>query len=137
MCALPTATISVLLLYVSPLLGEGLERLLAAEAGLSVTALPLVCAAAAPTAIEPDADVVIFEEGGPFGLEQLLERIQSPVVIVISLHTDKVRTLRLDDLRTRQGDVIDSIVATCLERPGVAVRVVGAGSSAAAGEPAF
>jgi hypothetical protein len=115
---LPTATISVLLLYVNPLLGEGLERLLAGETGLSVTARQLHCSTTPPPALDADADVVIFEEGGPLGLEQLLEWTHSPVVIVMSLHTDKVRVLRLDDLPSRPGDVIDSIVAACLDRPG-------------------
>jgi hypothetical protein len=114
---LPTATISVLLLYVNPLLGEGLERLLAGETGLSVIARQLRCSTAPLPAMDADADVVIFEEGGPLGLEQLLEWTHSPVVIVMSLHADKVRVLRLDDLRSHPGDVIDSIVAACLGRP--------------------
>ncbi|OGO57972.1 MAG: hypothetical protein A2Z32_01625 [Chloroflexi bacterium RBG_16_69_14] len=125
-----TATVSVLLLYVNPLLGEGLEQLLAVEAGLTVTARQLGSAGT----IDPDADVVIFEEGGPLGLEELLEQIHSPVVIVMSLHTDKVRILRLDDLRARPGNVVDTIVATCLDRSEVAPRAVGPGRCVAAGE---
>jgi hypothetical protein len=127
---LATATVSVLLLYVNPLLGEGLEQLLAVEAGLTVTARQLGSAGT----IDPDADVVIFEEGGPLGLEQLLEQIHSPVVIVLSLHTDKVRILRLDDLRARPDDVVDSIVATCLDRPAITVRLVDAGRYPVTGE---
>jgi hypothetical protein len=123
---LPTATISVLLLYVNPLLGEGLERLLAGETGLSVTARQLRCSPTLPEAIDADADVVIFEENGPLGLEQLLEWTRSPVVIVMSLYTGKVRVLRLDDLRAGPGDVVDSIVAACLDRPGLTTRVADA-----------
>jgi hypothetical protein len=126
---LPTATISVLLLYVNPLLGEGLERLLAGETGLSVTARQLRCSATLPEAIDADADVVIFEEGGALGLEQLLEWTRSPVVIVMSLYTGKVRVLRLDDLRAGPGDVVDSIVAACLDRPGIGTRAVDAAGS--------
>ena len=127
---MPTATISVLLLYVNPLLGEGLERLLAGETGLSVTARQLRCNATPLPTKDAQADVVIFEEGGPLGLEQLLEWTRSPVVIVMSLHTDKVRVLRLDDLRSHPGDVVDSIVAACLDRPGLTARVADAVGSA-------
>jgi hypothetical protein len=80
--------------------------------------------------MDAQADVVIFEEGGPLGLEQLLEWTRSPVVIVMSLHTDKVRVLRLDDLRSHPGDVVDSIVAACLDRPGLTARVADAVGSA-------
>jgi len=125
-CTLPTATISVLLLYVNPLLGEGLEQLLAGETGLSVTARQLRCGTTPLPTADSDADVVIFEEGGPLGLQQLLEWTTSPVVIVMSLHTDKVRVLRLDDLRARPGDVVDSLVAACLDRPGLTARVADA-----------
>jgi hypothetical protein len=114
---LSTDAISVQLLYVNPLLGEGLERLLATEHGLDVTAHQLVSGVSAPAGIDADADVVIFEEGGPLGLEALLEQIHSPVVIVMSLHTDKVWTLRRDDLRALPCDVVETIVSTCLERP--------------------
>jgi hypothetical protein len=114
---LPTATISVLLLYVNPLLGEGLERLLAAEPGLSVTAIELGCTATALEAIDRDSDVVIVEEGGPIGLEQLIDRIHSPVVIVMSLHTSRVWTLRRDDIGVQSDDIVDTIVAACHERP--------------------
>lgn len=120
---MPTATISVLLLYVNPLLGEGLGQLLAGETGLSVAARQLRLGEAPLPAMDADADVVIFEEGGPLGLGQLLEWTRSPVVIVMSLHTDTVRVLRLDDLRSHPGDVVDSIVAACLDRPGQTARV--------------
>lgn len=120
MCRLSTDAISVQLLYVNPLLGEGLERLLATEPGLAVAAHQLVSDATTPAGIEVDADVVIFEEGGPLGLEALLEQIHSPVVIVMSLHTDKVWTLRRDDLRALPCDVVETIVSTCLERGRVA-----------------
>ena len=120
--ALAAEPISVLLLYVNPLLGEGLERLLAAEPRLSVTALHLACTAPLSTAIEQEADVVIFEEGGPIGLEHLLERARSPIVIVVSLHTGDVWTLRRGDVPARSDDVVGEIVATCLGRAGSPAR---------------
>ena len=119
--------VSVLLLYVNPLLGEGLERLLGEESRLSVTALHLACTTTLSPVLEQDADVVIFEEGGPLGLEELLARTHSPIVIAVSLHTGKVWTLRRDDLRARSGDVVDEIVATCLGRAGAAARAVRGG----------
>jgi len=125
---LTTASISVLLLYVNPLLGEGLERLLAAEPGLTVTAIQLGCSATALDAIARDADVVIVEEGGPIGLERLIDGIHSPVVIVMSLHTTRVWTLRRDDLRVGSGDIVDTILAACLDRPGQAAFADVAGS---------
>jgi hypothetical protein len=124
---LPSEPIAVLLLYVNPLLGEGLERLLAAEPGLVVTALHLGTTATLSTAIEQEADVVIFEEGGSLGLEHLLERTTSPVVIAVSLHTGDVWTLRRDDLRGRSEDVVDELVATCLGRADAAARAVRGG----------
>lgn len=112
--------ISVQLLYVNPLLGEGLARLLSSEHGLAVTAHQLVNGGSAPDGVDTDADVVIFEEGGPLGLEDFLEQVRSPVVIVMSLHTDKVWTIRRDDLGALPCDVVETIVSSCLERPRVA-----------------
>jgi hypothetical protein len=134
---LTTASISVLLLYVNPLLGEGLERLLAAEPGLSISSVQLTCAATALEAIDRDADVVVFEEGGPLGLEQLIDRIHSPVVIVMSLHSSKVWTLRRDDLGVRSDDIVDAIIAACLERPMPGPGTLGAGGLIPAREPAL
>lgn len=120
MTRLSSDAISVQLLYVNPLLGEGLARLLSSEHGLAVAAHQLVIGDAAPNGVDADADVVIFEEGGPLGLEALLEQVRSPVVIVMSLHTDKVWTIRRDDLGSLPCDVVESIVSSCLERPQVA-----------------
>jgi hypothetical protein len=110
---LPTATISVCC-CTSTVAREGLERLLASEDRLSVTPGN---SAGDPSGPRADADVMSSRQSTR--LEQLLEWTHSPVVIVMSLHTDKVRVLRLDDLPSRPGDVIDSIVAACLDRPGL------------------
>ena len=117
MTRLSSDAISVQLLYVNPLLGEGLARLLSSEHGLAVTAHQLVLGGSAPDGVDTDADVVIFEEGGPLRLEALLERVRSPLVIVMSLHTDKVWTIRRDDLGALPCDVVESIVSSCLDRP--------------------
>ena len=59
-----TRTPRVLVLYVHPLLGQGLARLLAAQAGVSAVAVSVLDDAARSAALRERPDLVIAEESG-------------------------------------------------------------------------
>ena len=113
---MPSEPISVVVLYVHPLLGEGLARLLSAESGLVVNATEIRSAADVERALGTDPEVVILEEGGPMALEQLLARSRCSILVEVSLDTGEAWILRRVALRTRPDDLVAAIVDACLVR---------------------
>lgn len=109
--------ISVVVLYVHPLLGEGLARLLGTESGLQVMATEIRVVADVERALVVDPEVVILEEGGPLSLEQLLARSRCSILVEVSLDTGEAWILRREALRTRPDDLVSAIVDACLARP--------------------
>ncbi|MFI5255562.1 MAG: hypothetical protein ACHQ15_08910 [Candidatus Limnocylindrales bacterium] len=114
---MPSEPISVVVLYVHPLLGEGLARLLGAESGLDVLATEIRSAADVDRALLSDPEAVILEEGGPLSLEQLLARSHCSILVEVSLDTGEAWILRREALRTRPDDLVSAIVDACLVRP--------------------
>jgi hypothetical protein len=106
--------ISVLVLYVHPLLGEGLARLLNAESGLAVDAVEIRAVADVDRALAREPGVLILEEGGAVGLEQLLARTRCSILVEVSLDTGEAWILRREALRTRPDDLVAAIVDACL-----------------------
>ena len=106
--------ISVVVLYVHSLLGEGLARLLAAESGLAVAAVDVRTAADVDHALAREPDVVILEDGGIVGLEQVLARTRCSMLVEVSLDTGEAWILRRESLRTRPDDLVPAIVEACL-----------------------
>jgi hypothetical protein len=108
--------ISVVVLYVHALLGEGLAGLLNAEPGLAVDAVEIRAGADVDRALARGPDVVILEEGGAVGLEHLLARTRCSILVEVSLDTGEAWILRREALRTRPDDLIAAIVDACLVR---------------------
>jgi DNA-binding NarL/FixJ family response regulator len=108
--------ISVVVLYVHPLLGEGLARLLSTESGLAVVAVEIRAKADVDLVLARDPDVVILEEGGAVRLEQLLARTRCSILVDVSLDTGEAWILRREALRTRPDDLVAAIVDACLVR---------------------
>jgi hypothetical protein len=109
--------ISVVVLYVHSLLGEGLARLLNAESGLDVVPVEIRAGVDLDRALTAEPDAVIYEAGGPVGLEQVLAATSCPLVVEVSLDTGEAWVIRRQALRTRPDDLVAAIVDACLARP--------------------
>lgn len=109
--------LSVVVLYVHSLLGEGLARLLNAESGLDVVPVEIRAGVDLDRALTAEPDAVIYEAGGPVGLEQVLAATRCPLVVEVSLDTGDAWVIRRQALRTRPDDLVAAIVDACLARP--------------------
>ena len=99
----------VVVLYSHPLLGEGLGRMLAAEPDLVVTTVNLGTIQALDEALAGDPDVVVFEEGGPIGVLDVLRRSGATVVIDVDITSSTAWTLRRQALRSAPEEVLGAI----------------------------
>jgi DNA-binding NarL/FixJ family response regulator len=109
----------VVVLYSHPLLGEGLGRMLAAEPGLVVTTVSQGTVEALDEALECDPDVVVFEEGGPIGVLDVLRRSGASVVIDVDITSSTAWTLRRQELRSAPAEVLGAIRDALAGRAGV------------------
>jgi hypothetical protein len=96
-------------LYSHPLLGEGLGRMLAAEPGLLVTTVNLGTIEALEEALSGAPDVVVFEEGGPIGLLDVLRRSGASVVIDVDITSSTAWTFRRQPVRSAPDEVLAAI----------------------------
>ncbi len=99
----------IVVLYSHPLLGEGLGRMLAAEPGLVVTTVSQGTSEALDEALESNPDVVVFEEGGPIGVLDVLRRSGATVVIDVDITSSTAWTLRRQELRSAPAEVLGAI----------------------------
>ena len=99
----------VVVLYSHPLLGEGLGRMLAAEPGLVVTTVSQGTIEALDEALQSNPDVVVFEEGGPIGVLDVLRRSGASVVIDVDITSSTAWTLRRQALRSAPAEVLGAI----------------------------
>ncbi|HEX5591097.1 MAG TPA: hypothetical protein VFX65_12475 [Candidatus Limnocylindrales bacterium] len=97
------------MLYSHPLLGEGLGRMLAAEPGLVVTVVDLGTAEALEAALASEPDVVVFEEGGPIGVLEVLRRSGATVVVDVDITSSTAWTLQRHELRSAPDEVLAAI----------------------------
>jgi chemotaxis response regulator CheB len=107
--------LKVLVLYRHPLLGEGLERMLAAEGALEVTAVRGDANDAVAQALAIEPEVIVLEEGGPLAAAEILGRTGCPVVIDVDIASSQAWTYRRDAIRSRPDDVLAAIVAGVTE----------------------
>jgi hypothetical protein len=107
----------VVVLYSHPLLGEGLGRILAAEPGLLVTTVNLGTIEALEEALAVAPDVVVFEEGGPIGLLEVLRRSGATIVIDVDITSSTAWTFRRQPLRSAPDEVLAAIRDALLARP--------------------
>ncbi|HSO30066.1 MAG TPA: hypothetical protein VLS28_09185 [Candidatus Sulfomarinibacteraceae bacterium] len=99
----------VVVLYSHPLLGEGLGRMLAAEPDLVVTTVNLGTIEALDEALASRPDVVVFEEGGPIGVLDVLRRSGATVVIDVDITSSTAWTLRRQAVRSAPEEVLGAI----------------------------
>ena len=101
--------ISVVILYVHPLLGQGLAHLLAAEPGLDVTSASVQEACEASTALESGPQVVIVERGVPIDSPGLLRAARDALVLEMSLDLGPSWRLERDEIQSRPEDLLRAI----------------------------
>jgi DNA-binding NarL/FixJ family response regulator len=122
----------VVVLYSHPLLGEGLGRMLADEPGLTVTTVNLGTLEALDAALASDPDVVVFEEGGPIGVLDVLRRSGATVVIDVDITSSTAWTLQRHALRSAPDEILGAVRAALAGRS----RRAGPGASGTAARPA-
>ena len=112
----------VLVLYVNPLVGEGLVRLLKQDSRLDVQGIIQADSVALDGALAAGPAVVVLEDGGPVGLRDLVHRPNCQRVIDISAITSECWILNIE--RVRAGaDAGRELADACLGRTPVAVPV--------------
>ena len=101
--------VRVLVLYSHPLLGEGLERMLAAEAGFVVDAVEASTAAAVDAALARDPAVIVVEAGSSVDAADIVRRTTCAVVINVDITSALASTLRRESIRSRPEEVVAAI----------------------------
>lgn len=99
----------VVVLYSHPLLGEGLGRMLAAEPGLTVTTMSLGTLDGLDEALAGEPDVVVFEEGGPIGILDVLRRSGATVIVDVDITSSTAWTLQRHELRSAPDEVLGAV----------------------------
>lgn len=125
----------VVVLYSHPLLGEGLGRMLAAEPGLVVTTVSQGTIEGLDEALASNPDVVVFEEGGPIGVLDVLRRSGASVVIDVDITSSTAWTLRRQSLRSAPAEVLGAIRDAIAGRAGAGGADGGNGSGESSEAP--
>lgn len=99
----------VVVLYSHPLLGEGLGRMLAAEPDLTVSTVSLDTLDGLEEALATDPDVVVFEEGGPIGILDVLRRSGATVIVDVDITSSTAWTLQRHALKSAPDEVLGAI----------------------------
>lgn len=86
--------VRVLVLYSHPLMGQGLERMLAAESGVSVQAVDIAEPDAVAEALASEPAVVILEEGGAVDAADVVRRSHCCLVLDVDITTTSGVVLR-------------------------------------------
>jgi hypothetical protein len=110
-----TDRVKVVVLYAHALLGEGLERLLAAEGGLDVRAVDVSDETTLGDALASDPDVIVFEEGGRHEALELMRRTRCPLLIDVNIATSDAWTIRRDTIQTPPERLFEVILGACLD----------------------
>lgn len=101
--------VRVLVLYSHPLMGEGLERMLAAEPGVSVSAVDIAEADAVSAALAAEPEVIVLEEGGGVDAADVVRRSHASLVLDVDITTTSAWTLRRESLASRPDDFLAEI----------------------------
>jgi DNA-binding NarL/FixJ family response regulator len=103
--------VKVLVLYSHPLMGEGLERMLAAEPGIVVYAVDIAEQAAVDEALAGEPAVIVVEEGGRVDAADVVRRSNCPVVLDVDITTTRAWALHREALNSRPDDFLAAIRA--------------------------
>jgi DNA-binding NarL/FixJ family response regulator len=101
--------VSVVVLYMHPLFGEGIARLLAAEPGLDVTPVAAADVDLAERSLALSPDVVIFERGDPDTATDILRFAPSALVIDVSLSPGPTFTYERHEIQAQPEVILDAI----------------------------
>jgi hypothetical protein len=93
--------------------------MLEAESGLVVTTVCQGSIEALDEALACSPDVVVFEEGGPIGVLDVLRRSGATVVIDVDITSSTAWTLRRQSLRSAPDEVLAAIRDALDGRTGV------------------
>lgn len=104
--------VRVLVLYSHPLMGEGLERMLAAEPGVLVDAVDIADTEAVTAALASEPEVIVLEEGGAVDAADVVRRSHASLVLDVDITTTSAWTLRRESISTRPDDFLAAIRAT-------------------------
>jgi DNA-binding NarL/FixJ family response regulator len=120
--------LSVVILYTHALLGEGLAKLLAAEPGLEIRAIPTHDVGAAEAALSGEPDVVIFERHEPLQAIDLLRLAPNALLIDVGMDAGPTFSYQREEIPAKPEGIVRAI--RHLRRSGRAA-VVGALSALA------
>jgi hypothetical protein len=95
--------------------------MLAAEPGLVVTTVSLGTLDGLDEALAGEPDVVVFEEGGPIGILDVLRRSGATVIVDVDITSSTAWTLQRHELRSAPEEVLGAV------REALAVRARSAG----------
>jgi chemotaxis response regulator CheB len=101
--------VRVLVLYSHALMGEGLERMLAAEPGVIVNAVDIAEADAVTAALATEPEVIVVEEGGAVDAADVVRRSHASLVLDVDITTTSAWTLRRESLGSRPDDFLAAI----------------------------
>jgi hypothetical protein len=101
--------VRVLVLYSHPLMGEGLERMLAAESGVSVHAVDIAQPDAVSEALANEPAVVILEEGGAVDAADVVRRSHCCLVLDVDITTTSGVVLRRETFAAGPDALLASI----------------------------
>jgi hypothetical protein len=103
--------------------------MLAAEPGLAVTTVSLGTLDGLDEALAGEPDVVVFEEGGPIGILDVLRRSGATVIVDVDITSSTAWTLQRHELRSAPDEVLGAV------REALAVRARSAGPGKAVCAP--
>lgn len=103
--------VRVLVLYSHPLMGEGLQRMLAAEPGVVVDAVDSAISLAVDEALAREPAVIVVEEGGALDAADVMRRSDCPVVLDVDITTTRAWTLRRESMSSRPDDFLAEVRA--------------------------
>ncbi len=97
------------MLYSHPLMGAGLQGMLADEPGVIVEAVDVSEEAAVAIALATEPNVIVLEEGGAVDAAEVVRRSRCPLVLDVDITTTSAWTLRREALSTRPDDFLAAI----------------------------
>lgn len=100
---------TVLILYTHPLLGLGLQKLLAAEPDLDVTALEAHEPSTAEAALAARPDIVIVERGEGVDCANVLHSVPDALVIDVGIDSGPTYAVRRETICPKAESILEAI----------------------------
>ena len=101
--------IRVVVLYTHPLLGEGVEKMLATEVGLEVIAVPLADIEAAERALTAEPEVVVFERNTPLQAIDVLKFTPNALLIDVGMDAGPTWTYHREQISAQPEGIFEAI----------------------------